>query len=201
MDGFGYYNQAKAECSVCPGNCITCQRNDPEKCSECDRYYILDPDTRKCFDCTDETRPKHLITKECPELYELYFRGSEFKDNDSFFEVYIDREILNTKSDQNDGLKIRFEKLDWASTLQWWITAENEQDKVLMIDHLDYHSDDFILNNKTLRNKQFVKFFLTPGQLIHHEFNKKIKVKYIRSFGQRNGRGIHILNYDNYLSF
>lgn len=88
----GYFDSITSECLKCPETkCNSCDSKNPQVCLQCKTHHILDQQTKTCVSCTDESRPARLVTAECPELYEMKTVKTNFSDNDSFIEVYLDR--------------------------------------------------------------------------------------------------------------
>jgi hypothetical protein len=84
---------------------------------KCNLLYILDPESKKCFSCADDSRPAQLITNECPELYKLSFFEQVILDDFLWIQIVIDRETLCTKQNIGTGDYIDFSKMDWMKTI------------------------------------------------------------------------------------
>ena len=67
--------------------------------------------------------------------------------------------------------------------MEWWITEEGKSNKNLLIEKITVSlSDDVkIIAEGEERPQQRIKFWLTSDALIHYKFNKKIKVRWIKS--------------------
>ena len=204
--GFGYFNSIKQQCSSCPGNCHICDQKNPKNCeiSGCKSFFTLDIDTKKCYSCVDEKRPQKLVTPYCPEPYQIILAQKEsgFKDNEQYIELYLDRQTFSTKSNPNVGAEIQADNdLDWLQTLHWQVTVNNKPDQELVIEKYTYNqgknvTEIMVNNQKIIQNK--VQFWLEPGQLLHFQVNKKIKVTYkqVLDYVGNPRQPIHVLNWN-----
>ena len=145
----GYYDKQSQLCLKCPGPCLDCNPLKPEECVTCKLHYKKDPISKKCFNCNDKTRPKHLFTKDCmdhfqviPTKVNILDKLPEFADNDLFIGVKLDRQTLSTKAEPEKGVYRNFNDLAWLQILRFWLTVEDKPDKPLAISYLKIVEED-----------------------------------------------------------